>query len=49
MPLWIVSKSVRLAVLPGMKRCIDCPRERYGASPVSGAINRRGSKDSQLK
>ena len=38
----------RLAV-PGVKLCIDCQGERDGRRQARGGINRRGSKDSQLK
>jgi phage/conjugal plasmid C-4 type zinc finger TraR family protein len=41
--------AARRAALPGVKLCIDCQRAR-DARPVSrGGVNRRGSKDSQLK
>ena len=39
----------RRAALPGVKLCIDCQQERDGAHKARGGINRRGSKDSQLK
>ena len=35
--------------LPGVKLCIDCMSERDAISANRGGINRRGSKDSQLK
>lgn len=39
----------RREAIPGVKLCIDCQKSR-DARPVSRAgINRRGSKDSQLK
>ncbi len=38
----------RLAV-PGVSLCIDCQRERDARPVRRGGINRRGSKDSQLK
>ena len=38
-----------VAALPGVKLCIDCQQERDGAQKARGGINRRGSKDSQLK
>ena len=41
--------EVRRAALPGVKLCIECVRERDAAYQVRGGINRRGSKDSQLK
>jgi phage/conjugal plasmid C-4 type zinc finger TraR family protein len=41
--------EARRRAIPGVKLCIDCQLER-DARPVSrGGINRRGSKDSQLK
>lgn len=39
----------RRTALPGVKLCIDCQQERDGKSAQRGGINRRGSKDSQLK
>ncbi len=39
----------RRIALPGVKLCIDCQQERDSAYHVRGGINRRGSKDSQLK
>ena len=41
--------EARRAALPGVKLCIDCQQERDGAFKARGGINRRGSKDSQLK
>lgn len=41
--------EARRAALPGVKLCIDCVRERDAAPQMRGGINRRGSKDSQLK
>ncbi len=41
--------EARRAALPGVKLCIDCVRERDHAFQARGGINRRGSKDSQLK
>jgi len=35
--------------LPGVKLCIACQQERDGRPMQRGGINRRGSKDSQLK
>ncbi|EPX79834.1 DksA/TraR family C4-type zinc finger protein [Litoreibacter arenae] len=43
-----IPEARRLA-LPGVKLCIDCVRERDGAFKARGGVNRRGSKDSQLK
>jgi len=34
---------------PGVKLCIDCQQERDARPAQRGGINRRGSKDSQLK
>ncbi|MBZ8118906.1 DksA/TraR family C4-type zinc finger protein [Roseovarius sp. LXJ103] len=41
--------EARRAALPGVKLCIECVAERDGAKAARGGINRRGSKDSQLK
>ncbi len=41
--------EARRVALPGVKLCIDCQQERDGAYKMRGGINRRGSKDSQLK
>lgn len=41
--------EARRQALPGVKLCIDCMQERDAAVRVRGGINRRGSKDSQLK
>ena len=41
--------SARREAIPGVKLCIDCQQERDGAVQRRGGINRRGSKDSQLK
>jgi len=41
--------EARRRALPGVKLCIDCQTERDGAARPRGGINRRGSKDSQLK
>ncbi|MFK7835346.1 MAG: DksA/TraR family C4-type zinc finger protein [Sulfitobacter sp.] len=41
--------QARREALPGVKLCIDCVRERDAAYQVRAGINRRGSKDSQLK
>lgn len=43
-----ISEARRIA-LPGVKLCIDCMQERDGAYRMRGGINRRGSKESQLK
>lgn len=39
----------RQLAIPGVKLCLDCQKERDGAVQFRGGINRRGSKDSQLK
>ena len=39
----------RRAALPGVTLCLDCQRERDAAFRARPGINRRGSKDSQLK
>ncbi|KAA9010241.1 DksA/TraR family C4-type zinc finger protein [Histidinibacterium aquaticum] len=39
----------RREAIPGVKLCVDCQQERDGRFQARGGINRRGSKDSQLK
>jgi len=41
--------EARRAAIPGVKLCIDCQQERDARPIRRGGINRRGSKDSQLK
>ncbi|WP_424986108.1 DksA/TraR family C4-type zinc finger protein [Microbulbifer sp. S227A] len=41
--------EARRRAIPGVKLCIDCMAERDSAFKARGGINRRGSKDSQLK
>lgn len=41
--------EARRVALPGVKLCIDCVTERDAKFKSRGGINRRGSKDSQLK
>jgi len=41
--------EARRIALPGVKLCIDCQQERDSAFKARPGINRRGSKDSQLK
>ena len=41
--------ETRRQAIPGVKFCIDCQRERDARPVARGGINRRGSKDSQLK
>ncbi len=43
-----IPEKRRLA-LPGVKLCLDCQQERDSSFKSRGGINRRGSKDSQLK
>ena len=43
-----IPEARRIAV-PGVKLCIDCMQERDNGQQARGGINRRGSKDSQLK
>jgi phage/conjugal plasmid C-4 type zinc finger TraR family protein len=38
----------RREALPGVRRCVECQSER-DAQRVAAGINRRGSKDSQLR
>ena len=38
----------RRAALPGVKRCVSC-QSRVDSTARSSGINRRGSKDSQLR
>ncbi|UYV37767.1 DksA/TraR family C4-type zinc finger protein [Rhodobacteraceae bacterium D3-12] len=39
----------RRVALPGVKLCIECASERDSTYQARGGVNRRGSKDSQLK
>ncbi|MEC3912808.1 DksA/TraR family C4-type zinc finger protein [Sphingobium sp. CR2-8] len=39
----------RREALPGARTCVACQSERDRAHVAFGAINRRGSKDSQLR
>lgn len=41
--------EARAKALPGVKLCLDCMQERDRAYHARPGINRRGSKDSQLK
>lgn len=43
-----IPEARRLA-RPGVKLCIDCQQDRDSTYKMRGGINRRGSKDSQLK
>ncbi|MEM7744642.1 MAG: DksA/TraR family C4-type zinc finger protein [Pseudomonadota bacterium] len=41
--------EARQRAIQGVKLCIDCQQERDARPVARGGINRRGSKDSQLK
>ncbi|SMF08019.1 transcriptional regulator, TraR/DksA family [Tistlia consotensis] len=41
--------EARRKAIPGVRLCIDCQGERDAQAAARGGINRRGSKDSQLK
>jgi phage/conjugal plasmid C-4 type zinc finger TraR family protein len=41
--------EARRTAIPGVKLCIECHQERASEQPARSGINRRGSKDSQLK
>ena len=41
--------EARRIAIPGVKICIECAQDRDSVQQVRGGINRRGSKDSQLK
>ena len=41
--------EARRTAIPGVKLCIDCQQERDKQTAPRGGINRRGSKDSQLR
>lgn len=41
--------EARRQALPGVRLCIDCQQAHDKAWRPAGGINRRGSKDSQLK
>ena len=41
--------QARREAIPGVKLCIDCQQDRDSTYKARGGINRRGSKDSQLK
>ncbi|SDW53396.1 transcriptional regulator, TraR/DksA family [Ruegeria halocynthiae] len=43
-----IPEKRRLA-LPGVKLCLECQQDRDSSFKTRGGINRRGSKDSQLK
>lgn len=39
----------RREALPGVRRCVSCQSAAESSAPAAGSINRRGSKDSQLR
>lgn len=41
--------EARREAVPGVRLCIDCQQDRDRSFRARGGINRRGSKDSQLK
>jgi phage/conjugal plasmid C-4 type zinc finger TraR family protein len=41
--------EARREAVPGVRLCIACQSERYVIDKAAGGINRRGSKDSQLR
>lgn len=41
--------EARRQAIPGVTLCIDCQQQRDARPIARGGINRRGSKDSQLK
>ena len=41
--------EARRRAIPGVKLCVDCQSGRDAQPARRGGINRRGSKDSQLK
>ncbi|WP_424933508.1 DksA/TraR family C4-type zinc finger protein [Amaricoccus macauensis] len=41
--------EARRKAIPGVKLCIDCQSDRDARPVARGGINRRGSKDSQLR
>lgn len=45
----VVIPEARRAAVPGVRLCISCQAERDEKDKAKGGINRRGSKDSQLR
>lgn len=41
--------ELRRKAIPGVRLCIECQSRLEENQPVSSGINRRGSKDSQLR
>lgn len=45
----VLIPKLRREAIPGVKLCINCQTEMEKHSIVESSINRRGSKDSQLR
>lgn len=41
--------KARRQALPGVRKCLDCQEQADAADRDHGSVNRRGSKDSQLR
>ena len=41
--------EARRVAVPGVRFCVNCQSERDQKNKAAGGINRRGSKDSQLR
>jgi phage/conjugal plasmid C-4 type zinc finger TraR family protein len=41
--------EARRHAVPGVRRCVACQEQAEAAQPPAASINRRGSKDSQLR
>ena len=41
--------EARREAVPGVRRCVECQGSAESRRPSAGPINRRGSKDSQLR
>lgn len=41
--------EARRHAVPGVRRCVDCQQQEDLSQRSAGTINRRGSKDSQLR
>ncbi len=41
--------DARRTAIPGVNLCVDCQQDRDRQTAPRGGINRRGSKDSQLR
>ena len=41
--------EARRKAVPGVRRCVDCQEAKDSEQQHTGSINRRGSKDSQLR